>query len=170
MNKELIEIYSKEADSFAVGFIVYENNKYLLINAVDDQGKYDGYLLFSKTFIEKIERNTAYLNKLIKYMDFWSNISIGKSDNDIYKNTPSFKDLISYAKENEKIISIGKSSEYFDFLTGYVSKIEAKGLMLDAIDTNTAEIYSSFYVNFDEIKVLEIDSIDSYLLKLTERG
>lgn len=162
--KDLVEIYSSNEDSFAVGYIIYQNDKRIFIHLVDDQGKFDGYLLFDKSTIDGIEQNTEYLKKIETYMDFWGNISIGNSDNEIYKSKPDFKDLIKYAKDNNKIITLATSFNYYDVSTGYVKDYNDKVVVIDAINKANAEIFDQFEIKIDELITLEIESIDNFLL------
>lgn len=162
--KDLVEIYSSNEDSFAVGYIIYQNDKRIFIHLVDDQGKFDGYLLFDKSTIDGIEQNTEYLKKIETYMDFWGNISIGNSDNEIYKSKPDFKDLIKYAKDNNKIITLATSFNYYDVSTGYVKDYNDKVVVIDAINKANSEIFDQFEIKIDELITLEIESIDNFLL------
>ena len=162
--KDLVEIYSSNEDSFAVGYIIYQNDKRIFTHLVDDQGKFDGYLLFDKSTIDGIEQNTEYLKKIETYMDFWGNISIGNSDNEIYKSKPDFKDLIKYAKDNNKIITLATSFNYYDVSTGYVKDYNDKVVVIDAINKANAEIFDQFEIKIDELITLEIESIDNFLL------
>lgn len=162
--KDLVEIYSSNEDSFAVGYIIYQNDKRIFTHLVDDQGKFDGYLLFDKSTIDGIEQNTEYLKKIETYMDFWGNISIGNSDNEIYKSKPDFKDLIKYAKDNNKIITLATSFNYYDVSTGYVKDYNDKVVVIDAINKANAEIFDQFEIKIDELITLEIETIDNFLL------
>ncbi len=162
--KDLVEIYSSNEDSFAVGYIIYQNDKRIFTHLVDDQGKFDGYLLFDKSTIDGIEQNTEYLKKIETYMDFWGNISIGNSDNEIYKSNPDFKDLIKYAKDNNKIITLATSFNYYDVSTGYVKDYNDKVVVIDAINKANSEIFDQFEIKIDELITLEIESIDNFLL------
>lgn len=162
--QDLVEIYSSDEDSFAVGSIIYENSNRLFAHLVDDQGKIDGYLLFDKKAIRKIEKNTEYLKKLSKYMDFWGNISIGNSDNPIYKSKPDFIDLIKYAKENHKIITLATSFDYYDSICGYVNSFTENLVKIDAINQSNAKVFDQFEISIDKIITLEIESIDNFLL------
>ena len=162
--KDLVEIYSSNKDSFAVGYIVYQNNDRLFTHLVDEQGKFDGYLLFDKNTIDGIEKGTEYLRKIEKYMGFWGSISIGDSDNEIYRSKPDFIDLIKYAKDHNKIISIAKSFNYYDQTTGFVKDYSDGILTLDAINLANAQIFDTFKIPIKELITLEIESIDNFLL------
>lgn len=160
----LVEIYATSEDSFAVGYIIYQNSKRIFTHLVDDQGKLDGYLLFDKKTIDGMETNTEYLNKLEKYMDFWGNISVGDSDNEIYKSNPDFIDLIKYAKDNKKIITLATSFDYYDILTGFVSEYDDKTVKIDAINHADAKVFDQYEIEIDKLITLEIESIDNFLL------
>ncbi len=162
--KDLVEIYSTNEDSFAVGYIIYQNTERLFTHLVDDQGKFDGYLLFDKSTIDGIERNTEYLKKIEKYMGFWGNISIGDSDNEIYQSKPDFRDLIKYAKDHNKIITLATSFNYYDASTGYVRDFNEEYVVIDAINKANAQVFDQFEIKIDELITLEIESIDNFLL------
>lgn len=162
--KDLVEIYSSDQDSFAVGYIIYQSEDRLFTHLVDDQGKFDGYLLFDKKTIDGIEKNTEYLQKIETYMGFWGNISIGDSDNEIYQSKPDFIDLIKYAKDHNKIITLATSFNYYDVSTGYVSSYNDDVVIIDAINKANAEIFDQFEIPIDELITLEIESIDNFLL------
>lgn len=162
--KDLVEIYSSDQDSFAVGYIIYQSENRLFTHLVDDQGKFDGYLLFDKKTIDGIEKNTEYLQKIETYMGFWGNISIGDSDNEIYQSKPDFIDLIKYAKDHNKIITLATSFKYYDVSTGYVNSYNDDVVVIDAINKANAEIFDQFEILIDELITLEIESIDNFLL------
>ena len=162
---DLVEIYSAGEEATDVGKIVYENNKYILIQAVDDQGKADGYLLFARDFINYIKKDSPYLEKIKAYMPIWADIKIGKSNDPIYKSEPDFIDLILFAKENHKMVLVAKGENFYDFLIGSVRKIYQDGFDLEALDRDSGQIYGDFYLDFDQIKVLEIETIDLFLLE-----
>lgn len=162
--KDLVEIYSSDQDSFAVGYIIYQSEDRLFTHLVDDQGKFDGYLLFDKKTIDGIEKNTEYLQKIETYMGFWGNISIGDSDNEIYQSKPDFIDLIKYAKDHNKIITLATSFNYYDVSTGYVNSYNNDIVVIDSINKANAEIFDQFEIPIDELITLEIESIDNFLL------
>lgn len=162
--QNLVEIYSSRQDSFAVGYIIYENDDRLFTHLVDDQGKFDGYLLFDKKTIDGIEENTEYLEKIEKYMGFWGNISIGDSDNDIFTSKPDFIDLIRYAKDHKKIITLARSFDYYDITTGFVADFDETNVKIDAINRANARVFDQFEIPIDELITLEIESIDNFLL------
>lgn len=166
---ELVEIYSTSEDSFAVGYIIYQSNDRIFTHLVDDQGKFDGYLLFDKKAIHAIEKGTEYLSKIEKYMGFWGNISIGDSDNPIYTSKPDFRDLISYAKANKKIITLSTSFDYYDVSTGYVADFNDETVFIDAINLSNAKVFDQFEIDINDLVTLEIESIDNFLLGYANR-
>lgn len=162
--KDLVEIYSSDNNSFAVGYIIYQSDNRLFTHLVDDQGKFDGYLLFDKNTIDGIEKDSEYLKKIETYMGFWGNISIGDSDNEIYFSKPDFIDLIEYAKNHKKIIRLATSFNYYDSITGFVKDYNNKLVNIEAINTSNAKIFDTFEIPIEKLINLEIESIDNFLL------
>lgn len=167
--KDLIEIYSNEEDSFSTGYKIYEDRDKIFLNSIDDQGRLDGYLLIKKNIIEKIEKNTDYLKKLEKYRKFWGRTGLGRSDNPVFKEKPDFKDLISYAYKNKKILSLATSLDYYDFTTGLVTYFDENLAIVQAIDQNTGETYEDFDLDISEIVLLEVENIDNLLLEYIKK-
>ena len=88
MENKLVELLNKES-SFAYGFLLYEDKEKILINNLDDQGRFDGYTLISKDLVQ-VNEKSDFLKKLKVYNEYWKSISIGKSDSEVFKNDPDF--------------------------------------------------------------------------------
>lgn len=162
MENKLVELLNKES-SFAYGFLLYEDKEKILINNLDDQGRFDGYTLISKDLVQ-VNKKSDFLKKLKIYNEFWKSISIGKSDSEVFKNNPDFYNIIKYAKDNKKIINIGENLDYYELICGYVKDIEDNFAIIDAVDQNSGEIYDQFELDIKKIKYIEVESIDNILL------
>lgn len=88
MENKLVELLN-ENSSFAYGFLLYEDKEKILINNLDDQGRFDGYTLISKDLV-RVNEKSDFLKKLKVYNEYWKSISIGKSDSEVFKNDPDF--------------------------------------------------------------------------------
>ena len=132
MENKLVEILYNDS-SFAYGFLLYEDIEKILINNLDDQGRFDGYTLISKDLVQ-INEKSDFLKKLKIYNEYWKSISIGKSDSEVFKNEPDFYNIIKYAKDNKKIINIGKSLDYYELICGYVKELDENLTIIDAVD------------------------------------
>ena len=62
MENKLVELLNKES-SFAYGFLLYEDKEKILINNLDDQGRFDGYTLISKDLVQ-VNKKSDFLKKL----------------------------------------------------------------------------------------------------------
>lgn len=162
MENKLVEILYN-GSSFAYGFLLFDDKEKILINNLDDQGRFDGYTLISKDLV-RVNEKSDFLKKLKIYNEYWKSISIGKSDSEVFKNEPDFYNIIKYAKENKKIINIGKNLDYYELICGYVKDIEDDFAIIDAVDQNSGKIYDEFEIDIREIKYIEVESIDNILL------
>lgn len=168
-NNHLVEIYSSSEDSFTVGYIIYEDKKRILVNSIDDQGKKDGYLLFKKSIIEKIERGTDYLAKIEKYEDFWGKSKLGTSDNPVFTEKPDFFDIIKYAHKYKKVITLATSFDYYDYTTGFVGYYDEEIVNIKAIDQNTGIAYEDFEIEIKDLILAEVENIDNLLLEFVNK-
>lgn len=167
MENKLVELLDKES-SFAYGFLLYEDEEKILINNLDDQGRFDGYTLISKDLVQ-VNEKSDFLKKLKVYNEYWKSISIGKSDSEVFKNEPDFYNIIKYAKENRKIINIGKNLDYYELICGYVKELDENFAIIDAVDQNSGESYDEFEIDIKEIKYIEVESIDNILIDYVNR-
>ncbi|WP_040398029.1 hypothetical protein [Anaerococcus senegalensis] len=167
MENKLVELLNKES-SFAYGFLLYEDYEKILINNLDDQGRFDGYTLISKDLVQ-VNKKSDFLKKLEIYNEYWKSISIGKSDSEFFKNEPNFYNIIKYAKDNKKIINIGKNLDYYELICGYVKDIEDNFAIIDAVDQNSGEIYDEFEIDIKNINYIEVESIDNILLDFVNK-
>ncbi len=167
MENKLVELLNKES-SFAYGFLLYEDKEKILINNLDDQGRFDGYTLISKDLVQ-VNKKSDFLKKLEIYNEYWKSISIGKSDSEVFKNEPNFYNIIKYAKDNKKIINIGKNLDYYELICGYVKDIEDNFAIIDAVDQNSGEIYDEFEIDIKNINYIEVESIDNILLDFVNK-
>lgn len=96
----LVEIYTKNEESFSVGKVCFQNHDSVVFYSIDEQGKIAGYYAMKKEYITKILDNTEYLHKIEKYMEYGlknpyaSWFSLKKVDFDISK--PLFTQIRIY--------------------------------------------------------------------------
>lgn len=163
MKKKLVELVN-DGLSFAYGYLLYEDLKNIFINSLDDQGRFDGYILILKDLVD-YGQGSDFLKKLKTYNEFWKSSSIRKSSSDVFKNKPDYRNLINYAKDKKKIISLGKSLDYYDLIRGFVKDFDGNIVTIEALDINSGQVYDDFEIHISDIKFLEVESIDNILLK-----
>ncbi|SER65552.1 hypothetical protein SAMN02910429_00691 [Lachnobacterium bovis] len=157
------EFYVSE-DKFTVGSCMLDSENAVLIEAIDPQGKWDGYYWFKKNTLTEVNYDTKYLNKIELYREYWNNnhdncASIKSSDLSI-----NIIDLIKIAKQNNVIITIRRDSEE-ELDTGFVTSIDGNSIKMECINLETAELLETIDVEIDKINFLEIDSPDNRLLE-----
>lgn len=109
---KLIEIYTKNKDSFSVGKVYCQNDEQVVFEDIDTQGKIIGYYAMKKNYISKLKYETEYLKKIYLYMqyakehDYSGWFSLEKIKLDIDKSL--FDQVINIAKKNNSIITVGR--------------------------------------------------------------
>ena len=164
INDELLEIYSDSEESFSVGKILSKSKDSILFRSYDAQGKNDGLHFIKSSYISEVKSNTQYLRKMQLYLEYWRE----REDvllNNPFKNHPTLLELLEYAMENKKIITVSCSTKPDELLTGYVESYNNEKLKLDCVDIETACIYETATLLKEDIFYLEVDSLDNELLK-----
>ncbi|MBU5479884.1 hypothetical protein [Blautia sp. MSJ-19] len=163
INDELLEIYSDREDSFSVGRILSKSKDSILFRSYDAQGKNDGLHFIKSSYISEVKSNTQYLRKMQLYLEYW------KEREDVplnpFKNHPTLLELLEYAMENKKIITVSCSTKPDELLTGYVESYNNEKIELNCVDMETACIYETATLLKEDIFYLEVDSLDNELLK-----
>ena len=164
INDELLEIYSDSEDSFSVGRILSKSKDSILFRSYDAQGKNDGLHFIKSSYISEVKSNTQYLRKMQLYLEYWRE----REDvllNNLFKNHPTLLELLEYAMENKKIITVSCSTKPDELLTGYVESYNNEKIELNCVDMETACIYETATLLKEDIFYLEVDSLDNELLK-----
>ena len=164
INDELLEIYSDSEDSFSVGKILSKNRDSILFRSYDAQGKNDGLHFIKSSYISEVKSNTQYLRKMQLYLDYWRKQKDAPLTNP-FKKHPALFELLEYAMENKKIITVSSTSNPDELLTGYVETYDNKKIKLNCVDMETACIYETATLLKEDIFYLEVDSLDNELLK-----
>ena len=161
---KLLEIYSGSEENFSVGKILSKNRESILFRSYDAQGKNDGLHFIKSSYISKVESNTQYLRKMQSYLEYWREQENAPLTNP-FKTHPVLSELLAYAMENKKIITVSCSSKPDELLTGYVEMYDNKEIKLNCVDMETACIYEIATLLKEDIFYLEVDSLDNELLK-----
>lgn len=164
INDELLEIYSDSEESFSVGKILSKSKDSILFRSYDAQGKNDGLNFIKSSYISEVKSNTQYLRKMQLYLEYWRE----REDvllNNPFKNHPTLLELLEYAMENKKIITVSCSTKPDELLTGYVEAYNNEKIELNCVDMETACIYETATLLKEDIFYLEVDSLDNELLK-----
>ena len=161
---ELLEIYSGSEENFSVGKILSKNRDSILFRSYDTQGKNDGLHFIKSSYISEVKSNTQYLRKMQSYLEYWREQENAPLTNP-FKKHPALPELLEYAMENKKIITVSSSSKPDELLTGYVETYDNEKIKLNCVDMETACIYESATLFKEDIFYLEVDSLDNELLK-----
>ncbi|HAT55554.1 MAG TPA: hypothetical protein DCW31_10035, partial [Lactobacillus sp.] len=86
-NKQLVEIYSKGTnEQFSVGYVVQQDEKFVLVEAINVDGELDGLVVFRKASLAKVVSGSDYLKSMAtiitlaqqrRYYDVWNRERIG---------------------------------------------------------------------------------------------
>ena len=163
---ELLEIYSGSEETFCVDKILSKNRDSILFRSYDAQGKNDGLHFIKSSNISEIKSNTQYLRKMQLYLAYWREQEDAPLTNP-FKKHPALFELLEYAMENKKIITVSSSSKPDELLTGYVETYDNKKIKVNGVDMETACSYETATLLKDDIFYLEVDSLDNELLKYT---
>ena len=164
----LVEIYTKNIDSFSVGKVFCQNDDSVVFEDIDTQGKITGYYVMRKNIISQLDYNTEYLNKISKYMTFAEKHSYSNwfSLKHITLNTAEslVLQVLEYAKDNNIVITIETSGRQ-ELDAGYIEEIRNGEIIFSCLDVSNAQLLEDIKVVINDIVLIEFENIDNLLLQ-----
>ncbi len=171
-NRELCEIYLNPDDTsrFQVGYIVDFDESDCLIATLDRYGESDGFFCFLVENIIKIQRETLYLNNLLKVSEYIGNKECSAPDFGYTGGKDSLRDRVyKYLKEKNKVVSFevaeSDGSDFNGRITGISAEtLEADMISFDGIPDGKVEIDKK------AIRAVSFDSHDEKKLEILSRS
>lgn len=137
LNKDvLLKVYSVdgESDEFLLGYMVNDIDSYYIFESIDEYGGLDGYILYKKDSILKIERDndyTAVFNFYISYLKKRKAFDV-LNLSAVYEKVPknSIDSILQYCYKNDLVITISQTKSEI-CPTGKIISLNEKEVSLD---------------------------------------
>ena len=137
LNKDvLLKVYSVdgESDEFLLGYMVNDIDSYYIFESIDEYGGLDGYILYKKDAILKIERDNDYT----AVFDFYINYLKERKAFDVlnlsavYEKVPknSIDSILQYCYKSNLVITISQAESEI-CPTGKIISLNEKEVSLD---------------------------------------
>lgn len=160
---EMIECYTDSTDleKFSAGYIALELENELIMQHLQPNGDYDGYIVICKNDIIKIAKGTRYIQKLELLKDIRKVVfeHISKSSEN------GFECLLNYALKNKRVISVQLLDSGASDIVGYVALIENGKCLVNSLDEyGEADGVCEFFI--DDISFLSCDGDEERALDM----
>ncbi|VDG18178.1 hypothetical protein [Lactiplantibacillus mudanjiangensis] len=181
--KQLVEIYSKGTnEQFSVGYILQQDDKFVLVEAINVDGELDGIVVFRKASLAKIVTGTDYLKSMATivslaqqrgYFDVWNTehlvMKFLKKDH----QHSLLKSMLKLAFKKDQVIQLsGRIKKHGDTYTGFIHSEHKKYIEFNYVDTfdlskrpqiavRYAEIDEASFHNFETFNITAV--IESYM-------
>lgn len=164
LNKEtLLEIFcnDKYPNTFSLGYMIANIDKYYIFRTIDETGYLDGYELYQKDSINKIKKDTNYCKMFAFYInclkekDCFDNLGLKAAYDKMPKD--SINGILQYCFDHGMVITITQvDGEYFE--TGKVISVTNQEIVLDQ-RTYTEDLEESENLAKVRNKAIKIDNI-----------
>ncbi|MFD1420262.1 hypothetical protein [Lactiplantibacillus songbeiensis] len=173
-NKHLVEIYSKGTnEQFSVGYILQQDEKFVLVEAINVDGELDGLVVFRKASLAKVVTGTDYLKSMMTivslaqqrgYFDVWNTERLAakflKKDNQKHS---LLKTLLKQAFKRDQVIQLsGRIKKHGDSYTGFIHSEHKKYLEFNYVDTFELEKRPQIAVRYAEIDEASLHSFETF--------
>lgn len=164
LNKEtLLEIFcnDKYPNTFSLGYMIANIDKYYIFKTIDETGYLDGYELYQKDSINKIKKDTNYCKMFTFYINYlkekdcFDNLDLKTAYDKVPKD--SINGILQYCFDHDMVITITQvDGEYYE--TGKVISVTNQEIVLDQ-RTYTEDLEESENLAKVRNKAIKIDNI-----------
>ncbi len=172
-NKQLVEIYSKGTnEQFSVGFVVQQDEKFVLVKAINVDGELDGLVVFRKASLAKVVSGTDYLKSMATiitlaqqrgYYDVWNTERLvvkflKKSD-----KHSLLKTLLNQAFKHDRVIQLsGRIKKHGDSYTGFIHSEHKKYVEFNYVNMFDLTQRPQIAVRYAEIDEASLHSFETF--------
>ncbi|WP_338209226.1 hypothetical protein [Lactiplantibacillus paraxiangfangensis] len=172
-SKQLVEIYSKGTnEQFSVGFVVQQDEKFVLVKAINVDGELDGLVVFRKASLAKVVSGTDYLKSMATiitlaqqrgYYDVWNTERLvvkflKKSD-----KHSLLKTLLNQAFKHDRVIQLsGRIKKHGDSYTGFIHSEHKKYVEFNYVNMFDLTQRPQIAVRYAEIDEASLHSFETF--------
>lgn len=158
-SQELIEIYSDKENSnkFIVGKVIGVTESEVLLQLVDPNGQFDGYLAMYQSSIYKICEKTAYLKTISLLYDGDDNLSANNEEDLMVF-------LAKFAFDKEDIITVEIKFSGLEDSIGLIKEINNQYMVIEAISEEGKSVGKE-YIAFSAMTEISCLSKENCQLK-----
>ena len=172
-NKQLVEIYSKGTnEQFGVGYIIQQDEKFVLVKAVNVDGELDGLVVFRKASLARVISDTDYLKSMTTiitlaqqrgYYDVWNTERLVAKFMKKQAKHSLLKTLLKLAFEHDQVIQLsGRIKKHGDSYTGFIHSEHKKYLEFNYVDMFDLKQRPQIAVRYAEIDEASFHSFETF--------
>jgi len=173
LNKNiLLEVYGKSRDnnSFLLGYMVADIEYCYIFQSIDEYGFIDGYILYQKNEIEKIEYNENYINTMnfnihyLKERNWFDQLNLKKIYEQVSKD--SIFSVLKYCRDNQFYVTLTQTRD--DYVeTGKIISVNSQKIVVDektyCKDFGITDDIRNTPIYIENILTLEIINKENFL-------
>ncbi|MFB9768450.1 hypothetical protein [Lactiplantibacillus modestisalitolerans] len=172
-NQQLVEIYAKGTnEQFSVGFAVHQDEKFVLVKAINVDGELDGLVVFRKASIAKVVSGTDYLKSMGTiitlaqqrgYYDVWNTEHLVAKFLKKERKHSLLKTLLKQAFKHDQVIQLsGRIKHHGDSYTGFIHSEHKKYIEFNYVDMFDLSQRPQIAVRYSEIDEVSFHSFETF--------
>ncbi|WP_318766520.1 hypothetical protein [Lactiplantibacillus carotarum] len=172
-NKQLVEIYSKGTnEQFSVGYVVQQDEKFVLVEAINVDGELDGLVVFRKASLAKVVSGSDYLKSMATiitlaqqrgYYDVWNTDRLVTKFLKKQGKHSLLKTLLKLAFRHDQVIQLsGRIKKHGDSYTGFIHSEHKQYLEFNYVDMFDLAQRPQIAVRYAEIDEASFHSFETF--------
>lgn len=172
-NQHLVEIYSKGTnEQFSVGYVIHQDEKFVLVKAINVDGELDGLVVFRKASLARVLSGTDYLKSMATiialakqrgYYDVWNTEHLVAKFMKKQSKHSLLKTLLKLAFQHDQVIQLsGRIKKHGDSYTGFIHSEHKKYLEFNYVDMFDLTQRPQIAVRYAEIDEASFHSFETF--------
>ncbi len=173
--KNLVEIYAKGTnEQFSVGYVLQQDEKFVLVEAINVDGELDGLVVFRKASLAKVVATSDYLKSITTivslaqqrgYYDIWNTERLVTKflKKEAEHKHSLLKTMLKLAFKKDQVIQLsGRIKKHGDTYTGFIHSEHKKYLEFNYVDTFDLAKRPQIAVRYAEIDEASFHSFETF--------
>ncbi|MGO3899187.1 hypothetical protein ACRPMQ_05310 [Lactiplantibacillus argentoratensis] len=174
-NTNLVEIYSKGTnEQFSVGYVIQQDEKFVLVQAVNVDGELDGLVVFRKASLARVISDTDYLKSMTTiialakqrgYYDIWNTERLMNKLLKKHNKTKHslLKTLLKQAFHHDQVIQLsGRIKKHGDSYAGFIHSEHKKYIEFNYVDMFDLAKRPQIAIRYAEIDEASFHSFETF--------
>lgn len=163
IKKELVEIYTNGLEeTFSVGYVLEENENFIIFKSIDEKGVLDSYQLRNKEYIVETCNHSKYFELIDNYILQSKEHGMFNPFNieNTFHLSSDLQDLITL---NSMITIVMQDS--IELIIGRVTEVQENIIKVKVLDFNSLEFTDVDQIYISDIVAIDLVSVENKLLE-----
>lgn len=165
-NNQLVELYSIDNDTFAIGYILAASEQYILFQSINEYGFVDGFSIRHRDSIIDVFHQSPYIDLYTSFFTYNRQHQLADPYDLLSTRselTANMEDMLAYCLKRQHVISLAVDGVE-EVLLGRLVAIDKEVIIFNVLQVEDWLELDKQIIYIADILVLEIQTIENKLI------